>query len=291
MEREKLTRPSVVAGLLERHGVHPRKRFGQNFLIDENILGKIIAAAELGPTDRVLEVGPGLGTLTAALATEAGEVVAVEIDRDLFVILQETVGGLPNVRLIQGDILDLPLEAVWPDPQAPYKLVANLPYYITTPVLFKLLLAERPWTRMVFMIQREVAERFVAAPGTKAYGALSVLVRYAAEAELVTRVPHTAFYPAPEVGSAVVALAPRPSQLPAGVTRKFFFSVVRAGFAQRRKTLSNSLAGAGFAGGAVTEALAAAAIDGRRRGETLTLEEYLALTRCLAAQILPPPGV
>ncbi|MGE5508202.1 MAG: 16S rRNA (adenine(1518)-N(6)/adenine(1519)-N(6))-dimethyltransferase RsmA [Chitinophagales bacterium] len=291
MQGEKLTRPSVVAGLLERHGIRPRKRFGQNFLIDENILGKITAAAELSPGDRVLEVGPGLGTLTAALAAQAGEVVAVEIDRDLFVILQETVGGLPNVRLIQGDILDLSVETLWPDPQAPYKLVANLPYYITTPVLFKFLLADRPWRRMVFMVQREVADRFVAAPGTKAYGALSVLVRLSAEAELVTSVPRTAFYPAPEVGSAVVALRSRAALLPPGVSRTFFFGVVRAGFAHRRKTLSNSLSGAGYPAAAVAEALEAAGIDGRRRGETLSLEEYLALAHGLAGRVLSPSGV
>lgn len=277
--------------MLRRRGLRPRKRFGQNFLVDERILGKIVAAAELSPGDVVLEVGPGLGTLTGALAERAGRVVAVEIDRDLIALLAETVGRRPNVRLVEGDFLALPLDDLLPADCAAYKAVANLPYYITSPVILKFLTGGRPWERLVFMVQREVAERLAARPGSKAYGSLSVFLQFHATLEFVTRVPRTAFFPPPEVDSAVVVLDPRPAPLPPGPEREVFFRMVRAAFGQRRKTLANALAGGGFPEPAVAEALAASGLEGRRRGETLALEELVALARCLSAQILSSPGI
>jgi 16S rRNA (adenine1518-N6/adenine1519-N6)-dimethyltransferase len=276
----------VVAGLLAEFNLHPRKRFGQNFLVDEHVLERIVAAAELTPADTVLEIGPGLGTLTAALAAQAGQVVAVELDRELLPVLESTVGSLPNVRILQGDILQLPLDQVLPPGNAPYKVVANLPYYVTSPVLLKFLLADRPWARLVFMVQREVAERLAASPGSKAYGSLSVVLRFSAEPAIMARVPRTAFFPPPEVDSAVVALSPRPAPLPSGPERETFFRVVRGAFGQRRKKLSNALAGAGFPPGAVAAALAEADVDGGRRGETLDLSEFVALAVSLSAQML-----
>lgn len=280
-----------MAGLLREFGIRPRKRFGQNFLVDENILSKIVEAAQLAPSDVVLEVGPGLGALTAALAARAAQVVAVELDRDLLPVLQATVGEVPNLRLVQGDILDLSLDDLLPPEAKEFKVVANLPYYITSPVLLKFLNAARPWTRLVLMVQREVAERLIAPPGSKEYGSLTISVQFFAEARVVARAPRTAFFPPPEVDSAVVALAARPEPFPPGRLRDTFFSVVRAGFNQRRKTLRRALSGGGFSGSAVEAALAEAAIDGGRRAETLDLLEFVRLATCLESHILSSPRV
>lgn len=289
---ERLTRPTRVAELLREYGLHPRKRFGQNFLVDENVLTKIVEAADLSPEDVVLEVGPGLGTLTRALAAHAGRVVAVELDRDLLRVLETaTVADLPNVRTVAGDILELPLEELLPADAPAYKVVANLPYYITSPVILKFLTSRRPWARLVFMVQREVAERLNAGPGTKAYGSLTVTLHFFAEVTIAARVPRTAFFPPPEVDSAVVVLTPRPEPLPPGPERDAFFAVVRAAFGQRRKTLANALAGGGFRPPVIQAALSAAGVDGRRRGETLSLSEFVALAHCLAAQKLSPDEV
>lgn len=281
----------MVARLLKEHGLRPRQRFGQNFLIDAHVLEKIVSAADLRPSDVVLEVGPGLGALTAALAARAGLVVAVELDRDLLRVLEATVGGLPNLRLVGGDILALPLEDLLPPDAPSYKVVANLPYYITSPVLLKFLTASRPWERLVFMVQREVAERLAAVPGTKAYGSLTVVLRFSAEAAVFARVPRAAFLPAPEVDSAVVVLTPRPAPLPPGRERNTFFAVVRAAFGQRRKKLTNALTGGGFPATTVAAALAETGLDGGRRGETLGLDEFVALARSLSAQNLSSPSI
>jgi 16S rRNA (adenine1518-N6/adenine1519-N6)-dimethyltransferase len=287
----KLFRPTVVAQLLGRAGLAPRHRLGQNFLVDQNNLDKIVQAAELTPVDTVLEVGAGLGTLTAALAVRAGRVIAIEVDRSLFLILQRNVGHLPQVRLIRGDIMDYRVDELLPPEVASYKVVANLPYYITSSVLLKFLTTPRPWNRLVFMVQREVASRLVAKPGTKSYGSLTLNLQFSATASLAAQVPRTAFYPAPEVDSAIVILTPRPRPLPPGPVRDLFFRVVRAAFGMRRKTLANALEGGGFAQADVAAALKAAGLDGNRRGETFTLEEFIALARSLAVQILPLPGV
>jgi 16S rRNA (adenine1518-N6/adenine1519-N6)-dimethyltransferase len=276
---------------LARFNLHPRKRFGQNFLVDEHVLAKIVSAAELTPADTVLEVGPGLGTLTTALAEQAGQVVAVELDRDLVRVLETTVGHLPNVRVVQGDILDLSLDELLPAANGPLKVVANLPYYVTSPVLLKFLLSERPWARLVFMVQREVAERLAAAPGSKTYGSLSVVLRFSADPVVVARVPRTAFFPSPDVDSAILALSPRPAPLPPGPERDTFYRTVRAAFGQRRKKLSNALTGAGFPAAAVAAALGESGVDGGRRGETLDLSEFVALAVSLSAQMLASTGI
>lgn len=239
--------------MLVRHGVRPRKRLGQHFLVDGRILEAIVAAADLRPGESVLEVGPGAGTLTRALASTGAHVRAVEIDRTLEPVLREVLGGLP-VEVTWGDALRVPL------PRAD-KVVANLPYQITAPLLARLL-EMGGWERLVVMIQREVAERAMARPGTRAYGAFTLLVRYHARPEVVCTVPRSAFLPPPRVDSTVLRLWPERSPYPRGA----FFAVVRAAFSQRRKTLANALGR--------SRAIELAGIDGRRRGETLDVEEF-----------------
>lgn len=290
-----LTAPSQVSALLRRHSIRPNRRLGQHFLIDRNILEKVVRAAELASGDRVLEVGPGLGTLTRELARRAELVVAVELDRALQPVLAETIGGLPNVRLEFADIMKADLGRLCPGP-GPWKVVANLPYYITGPLMDKLLSFGRgagsgvePFPLLVVMVQEELAERMVAPPGTKDYGAFSVLVNYYAQPELVSRVPATAFLPPPKVGSAIVRLRGR--RVPAAAPEPVFFAVVRAAFTHRRKALKNSLAaGLRCDESLIAESLRLAGIDGDRRGETLSLEEFGALAQALASR-LPAAGV
>ena len=193
--------PEVVHYICKRFGIHMSKKLGQNFLIRRSVVDEIVDAAELNPTDSVLEVGPGIGTLTQGLAQSGASVTAVELDRRLPEILAVTVGGYENVRIVQGDILQVNIPELMDN--KPFKVVANLPYYITTPIIMTLLERKLPIERLVVMVQREVAERMVAAPGTKAYGALSVAVQYYTEPHIVMDVPPKAFMPAPEVTSAV----------------------------------------------------------------------------------------
>jgi 16S rRNA (adenine1518-N6/adenine1519-N6)-dimethyltransferase len=239
--------------ILERHGVRAKKRLGQHFLVDGRIIDAIVAAAGIRPGERVLEVGPGAGTLTRALALAGARVHAIEIDRGLEPVLRDVLGGLA-LEVTWGDALRVPL------PEAD-KVVANLPYRITAPLLARLL--ERGgWERLVVMVQREVAERALAVPGTKAYGAFTLLVRYHVRPEPVCAVPRGAFLPPPQVDSSVLRLWPEPAPFP----RAAFFAVVRAAFAQRRKTLANALGR--------SPAVELAGLDGRRRAETLTLDEF-----------------
>lgn len=269
----------------EEPRIRPRKSLGQNFLMDALYLDAIIGAAELGPEDAVLEIGAGTGALTDALSKHAAHVIAVEVDGRLIELLRRKLGHLPNVDVVQGNILDLSLTDLMRSDRLAArrcKVVANLPYYITSPVILKLLEETGFLERIVVLVQKEVAERMVAAPGSKRYGAFSVVVQYHADAEIVGIVPPEAFWPAPKVSSAIVRLDVR--SLPAvNVKRKgFFFAVVRAGFRMRRKTLLRglSLAGqdvpelAGAGEQVVREALARAGIDPARRAETLRLEEF-----------------
>ncbi len=274
-----LTAPSQVRALLKRYGLRPNRRLGQHFLIDANVLAKVVAAAELGPLDNVLEIGPGLGTLTHELARRAGRVVAVELDRALLPVLEETLAGLDNVTVVHGDAVRVDLAALCGGTAA-WKVVANLPYGVTGPVVARLLESGR-FALLVVMVQLEVAQRMLAGPGSRDYGAFSVLVRYYAEPELVARVPATAFLPPPEVGSAVVRLRARAAP-PVDADPRAFFAVVRAAFGHRRKSLRNALQ----AGLAATARDAGrlpreAGLDGERRGETLSLEEFAALARSL----------
>jgi len=281
---DKLTSPGYVSAVLAHHQVRLKKKWGQHFLVDENILGKIVLAAELGKEDTVLEVGPGLGTLTQKLASLAGKVVAVELDGRLLPILAETLSGHGNVTIIQADALQVDYAEVLP--QVPAKLVANLPYNVATPFLYRLLKDNRDcFALLLFMVQKEVAERLCARPGTKEYGVLSVVAQYAAETELLFTVPGTVFFPRPEVSSAVVRL--RLHRRPAydAGDEAFFYRVVEAVFAKRRKTLFNTLHSA-FA--ITKEELAriglALELDLNRRGETLSVSQLAALSGALYAR-------
>lgn len=262
-----------IAALLRAYGLSPKKGLGQSFLADPVALDRIAAAADLAPADTVLEIGPGLGTLTERLAARAGRIVAVELDERLVAVARERLAGLPNVKIVHADILAV-TDFGFLEPG--YKVVANLPYYITSAVLRHLLdRPDRP-RLIVVTVQREVAERVVAAPGDMSL--LAVSVQFYGRPRIVARLPAGAFYPPPQVDSAVVRIdvGDRPTvDLPEAVTEKAFFRAVRAGFGQKRKTLRNSLsAGLGLLPARVEEALRQAGIDPRRRAETLSLEEW-----------------
>lgn len=278
---------------MKAKGLSPRKSLGQNFLVDANIARKIVEKAELTPEDIVVEIGPGLGALTQELARRAGLVIALEIDRGLVAALREIVTGIENVCLVEGDALktdfdELVREVLGVEDRGRlpgYKIVANLPYCITSPLLVHLLGNNFNIQYLVVMLQAEVAERLVARPGVKDYGTLTVFVQYFAEPQIIMRVPRTVFYPRPEVDSAVVRLVVRP-QPPVDIEdREFFFRVVRAAFAQRRKTLANALRTLTSAREPVEAALSEAGIAPLRRAETLSLEEFVRLSRSLQAKM------
>ena len=250
------------------------KKLGQNFLIDEQVVNNIVAAADIKPGDAVLEIGPGIGTLTQGLAEAGAVVTAVEIDRRLIEVLSKTLEGYNNVRVVHGDILRIDISETVGAPK--YKVVANLPYYITTPIIMGLLEARMPIDVLVTMVQKEVAQRMVATPGTKDYGSLSVAVQYYTKAEIMFIVKPDSFIPPPSVESAVIrcTILDKP---PVDVNEKIFFRVVKAAFAQRRKTLLNTLKTTGVPVETLKTILDAAGIDGTRRGETLSIEEFAAL--------------
>ena len=265
----------VTTHILKAFGLRMSKKLGQNFLIDAGIVQGIVDAAEIEPGDRVLEIGPGIGTLTQGLAEAGAEVTAVELDKKLPAVLAETLKAYENVTIVPGDILKVNIPAIMGD--APFKVAANLPYYITTPILMALLERHLPITRMVTMVQKEVAERMVAGPGSKTYGALSVAVQYYTEPEIVLNVPPRSFIPAPEVDSVVIACKVRETPAVDVMEEKMFFRVVKAAFGQRRKTLANALCGGGFPKEQVRDAMERAGIDPTRRGETLSLAEFAQL--------------
>jgi len=275
-----------VHGLLEAWDLRPSKGLGQNFLVDQSALERIVAAAELAPEDVVLEVGAGLGTLTERLARSAGSVVAVELDQRLMPVLRDVLADLDNVTLVQGDILALDPAAlvtaagVQDAAVSRYKVVANLPYYITSAVLRHLLEAQPKPQRMVITVQREVAERIVAQPGQMSL--LAVSVQFYGQPQLLFRIKPGSFYPAPGVESAVVRIDLHAERLADVVDTAAFFRVVRAGFAQRRKQLRNTLAaGLRQSPAAVAAQLRAVGVDPRRRAQTLSLEEWARVTRAL----------
>ncbi|QJC50177.1 16S rRNA (adenine(1518)-N(6)/adenine(1519)-N(6))-dimethyltransferase RsmA [Paenibacillus albicereus] len=278
--------PRRTKEIIERHGFSFKKSLGQNFLIDPNILNKIVSAAGLDKTKGALEIGPGIGALTEQLARQAKAVAAVEIDQRLIPILQEVLGAEEHVSVVHADVLDLDLHQLFRDKFAgtsAVSVVANLPYYVTTPILMKLLEQRLPLENIVVMIQKEVAERMAAKPGTKAYGSLSVAVQYYAVPELVCIVPHTVFIPQPNVDSAVIKLAMRDKPAVEVADEDFFFRTVQACFAQRRKTIHNNLSS--WIGKSrreeLTRVLQETGIDPVRRGETLSLQEYAALAAAL----------
>lgn len=260
-----------------------KKRLGQHFLIDQNIVRKIVAAAELTPEATVVEIGPGRGILTDALSRVAGRVVAIEIDPELYNLLEARRLDWKNVELVCADALTHPLETL----PAGAIVVANLPYYISTPLLFRFLEHRRRFARLVLMLQEEVADRLVAKAGTSDYGVLSVMTQYASEVAKAFKVSANCFRPRPEVGSAVVVLRPRTRGLLTSNDEPAFATVVKAAFAHRRKTLVNSLRDEGYGAQAATDAVAAMRLVPTVRAETLTLEQFVELAVRLARRDVP----
>lgn len=278
----KLGSPRETARVLQKHDFHFRKKFGQNFLIDSHVLDKIVQAAEVGGEDFVLEIGPGIGTLTQCLCEHARQVKAVEIDPKLIPILHETLSEYGNVEIVHGDILKQDIQAIADRNNGgkPIKVVANLPYYITTPIIMGLFESHVPLANITVMVQKEVAERMQATPGSKEYGALSLAVQYYAKPYLAANVPPNCFIPRPNVGSAVIrldCLSGRPVEVG---DEKLMFRLIRASFNQRRKTLQNGLANSGelaLSKDEIGQAIWAAGISPTVRGEKLGLEEFAAL--------------
>lgn len=279
----KITNPSFVRKITKERGFTTKKRFGQNFLVDNNIINRIIESAELGPEEWVMEIGPGLGALTSVMAEEVEKVVALEIDRDLVAILADLISN-PKVAVVEGDALLLNWREVlqaegWVN--QPVKLIANLPYYLTSPLIMKALEGEVRFSTLVVMVQREVADRILAEPGTKDYGVLTLAVQYYTDARLVMNVPRTVFLPAPNVDSAVVQLTPREATI--DVAPAELFAVIRAAFQQRRKTVRNALKSLLTEWDLTMEELEAALIranlEPTDRGERLSLADFKRLTQ------------
>ena len=281
-----LGNPQNTIELIKKHDFRFQKKFGQNFLIDTHVLDKIVSAAGVTKEDMVLEIGPGIGTMTQYLAEAAREVVAVEIDKNLIPILKETLLEYDNVTIINEDILKVDIAKLAEEKNngRPIKVVANLPYYITTPIIMGLFESKVPLDNITIMVQKEVAERMQVGPGTKDYGALSLAVQFYAEPEIVANVPPNCFIPRPTVGSAVIRLK-RYAEPPVGVKdEKKMFSLIRASFNQRRKTLVNGLTnapGLGLTKEKVTEALVKMGLSETIRGEALTLAQFAELSDLL----------
>ena len=275
--------PEVVHYICKRFDIKMSKKLGQNFLIKRGIVDEIVHAAEITVGEPVLEVGPGIGTLTQGLAQSGADVTAIELDRRLLEVLDTTLASYDNVRIIHGDVLKLDVPTIMN--HKPFKVVANLPYYITTPIIMSLLESKLPIERLVVMVQKEVALRMVAKPGTKDYGALSVAVQYYTEPDIVLDVPPKSFLPAPAVTSSVIRCILRDKPPVDVIDEKLFFRVVKAGFAQRRKTFSNTMKTTGLTRDRIEELLAKANIDGHRRGETFTLQEFADVANAWATLI------
>lgn len=283
---EKLSNPQRTIEVIKKYEFCFQKKFGQNFLIDGHVLDKIIAGAGVTKDDMVLEIGPGIGTMTQYLAEAAGKVVAVEIDRNLLPILQETLADYDNVKVIHADVLSLDLEKLVQEENGgrPIKVVANLPYYITTPIIMALFEQHVSLANVTVMVHKEVAARMKSGPGSKDYGALSLAVQYYAEPYIVANVPCNCFMPRPNVDSAVIRLT-RYEEPPVQVKdEKMLFKIIRASFNQRRKTLQNGLNNSSelnFTKDQIAAAIAEAGFSPSVRGEALTLEQFAKLTDIL----------
>ena len=278
--------PQNTIAVLQKYNFNFQKKFGQNFLIDTTVLDRIIDASEITKEDCVLEIGPGIGTMTQYLAERAGEVIAVEIDKALIPILKETLADYDNVTVINDDILKVDINRIVEERNGgkPIKVVANLPYYITTPIIMGLFENHVPLKSITIMVQKEVADRMQVGPGTKDYGALSLAVQYYAKPEIVANVPPNCFIPRPNVGSAVIRLTRYEEPPVKADDEAFLFAVIRASFNQRRKTLANGLSNA--QGLAITREQVVAALEemglsATIRGEALTLEQFAQLSNFL----------
>ena len=278
---DRLSSHRATKEVVNKHNFKFSKSLGQNFLIDDNVIDRILEGARLSETDRIIEVGPGIGTLTREMGKVAENVVAIEIDKTLIPILKETLADLDNVEVVNEDILKVDVQGLINEKLngGPVKLAANLPYYITTPIVMKFLEEDIPVTDIVVMVQKEVADRMNAKPSTKDYGALSVAVQYYCDTEIVAKAPRHMFVPQPNVDSIVIGLHVRDEKKYVVDNEDIFFKTVKASFGQRRKTLLNSLGGLGFLSkDQIREALQAANIDEKRRGETLSIDEFANLS-------------
>ncbi len=285
---KRLSSHSATMDLVKKHGFKFTKSLGQNFLIDDNIVDKIVAGAGIGPGDKIIEVGPGIGTLTREMASRAQNLMAVEIDKNLIPILEDTLGDYDNVKIVNEDIIKADIRGLIDENLGggPVKLVANLPYYITTPIIMRFLEENINVTDIVVMVQKEVAERMNAQPGGKDFGALSVAVQYYCDTEIVAKVPRHLFVPQPNVDSIVIALRVRPERKYKVDDEDLYFKVVKAAFGQRRKTLLNSISSMGnLSKDQVKEALEEAGIDPKRRGETLSLDEFAILSNVIGNKL------
>lgn len=283
---EKLSSPKKTIEIIQKYNFDFQKKFGQNFLIDSHVLEKIIDAAHITKDDFVLEIGPGIGTMTQYLSEHAREVMAVEIDHNLIPILEDTLSGYDNVVVLNEDILKVDIGKIAEEKNQgrPIKVVANLPYYITTPIIMGLFEKDVPIDSLTVMVQKEVAQRMQAGPGTKDYGALSLAVQFYAQPYIVANVPPNCFMPRPKVGSAVIRLT-RYKEMPVKVkNEKLMFSIIRASFNQRRKTLQNGINNSSaldFSKEQVVEALSKMELSPTIRGEALSLEQFARLSDLL----------
>lgn len=290
MKTPTLGNPQNTIEILQKYNFNFQKKFGQNFLIDEHVLDKIIRAAEITKDDYVLEIGPGIGTMTQYLACAAREVTAVEIDRALIPILEDTLKEYDNVSIINEDILKVDIAALAKEKNGgrPIKVVANLPYYITTPIIMGLFESHVPLESITVMVQKEVADRMQVGPGTKDYGALSLAVQYYAETYIVANVPPNCFMPRPAVGSAVIRLTRHQKPPVEVMDEKLMFRLIRASFNQRRKTLANGLKNSGelnLSKEVITAAIEKLGKGSSVRGEALDLEEFARLTNIIKEEM------
>ena len=283
MEDKRLYSPKYIKEILERHGFRFSKSLGQNFLIDGNIVRKIVSEGNITAEDYVIEIGPGMGTLTEELALRAKKVVAIEIDNTLLPILDETLGKYNNVEIVHGDVLKIDIGKLIEEKLdgGPVKVVANLPYYVTTPIIAKLIEDNLNLESIIVMVQKEVAERMEASPGGKEYGSLSVFVNFYSKPEIVVKVPKTVFMPQPKIDSAVIKLTIK-KELP-DVDKVQFFKVVKAAFSKRRKTIINSLSTYGFniEKETIREALENVNISAETRAENLSVEDFIKISKTL----------
>lgn len=271
--------------ILKRHNIRLTKSLGQNFLTDINIIKKIVEAGEVSPSDLVVEIGPGIGAMTAELAKSAGKVIGVEIDKNLIPALKDTLADYSNISIVNADIMKADIAELIKGWTGPLKVVSNLPYYITTPIVMMLLEGDIPWDTLVFMVQKEVAQRMAGTPSTKNYSSLSIAVRYYSDPKLMFTVSKNCFIPKPDVDSAIVRLKKRDLAYLQNIDKNFFFKVVRASFSQRRKTLLNSLGSQPWLAGGkanLRQVLIKLEKNENIRAEELTIEDFADLVKELS---------